>query len=77
MIRVAAKVVTAAGYVRWRTPTGTVRQASSLTSAGERSMVDRSETMALEHDYPVAWSFVSMILAGGLGWTMLTLVVQA
>jgi hypothetical protein len=40
-------------------------------------MADRSETMALEHDYPVAWSFISMILAGGLGWTMLTLIVRA
>lgn len=40
-------------------------------------MADRSEKMALEHDYPAAWTFVSMILAGGLGWTMLTLVVQA
>ena len=26
---------------------------------------------------PAAWTFVSVILAGGLGWTMLTLVVQA
>jgi hypothetical protein len=40
------------------------------------AMSDRNETLALEHDFPVAWTFV-MILAGGLGWTMLTLIVQA
>jgi hypothetical protein len=39
-------------------------------------MSDRNETLALEHDFPIAWTFVSMILAGGLGWTMLTLIVQ-
>jgi hypothetical protein len=33
--------------------------------------------IALEHDFPVAWTFVSMMFAGGLGWTMLTLVTSA
>ena len=31
--------------------------------------------IALEHDFPVAWTFCSIILAGSLGWTMLSLIV--
>ena len=49
---------------------------SSLSLQREMAMLGAYET-ALEHDFPVAWTFASMILAGGLGWTMLTLVVQA
>ena len=37
---------------------------------------DRKE-IALEHQFPATWTFVSMILAGGLGWTMLTLITSA
>jgi hypothetical protein len=40
-------------------------------------MSNCNKTLALEHDFPVAWTFVSMILAGGLGWTMLTFIVHA
>jgi hypothetical protein len=39
-------------------------------------MSDRTE-IALEHQFPAVWTFVSMILAGGLGWTMLSLVTSA
>jgi hypothetical protein len=37
-------------------------------------MTTRDETIAVEHEFPVAWTFASMVLAGGLGWTMLTLI---
>jgi hypothetical protein len=40
------------------------------------AMSDRKE-IALEHQFPATWTFVSMILAGGLGWTMLTLITSA
>jgi hypothetical protein len=31
--------------------------------------------LALEHDFPVAWTFASIALSCGLGWTMLSLIV--
>jgi hypothetical protein len=39
-------------------------------------MSDRTE-IALEHKFPTAWTFLSMVLAGGLGWMMLDLITMA
>jgi hypothetical protein len=62
--------------VFWRTAVMQNLATSFLSLQREMAMLGANET-ALEHDFPVAWTFASMILAGGLGWTMLTLVVQA
>jgi hypothetical protein len=50
--------------------------ANSPSSSGEIAMSDGTE-IALEHKFPTAWTFLSMVLAGGLGWMMLDLITMA
>ena len=46
---------------------------TDISQEGKMSRFDDEEFVAIEHSFPVAWTFVSMLLAGCLGSAVLSL----